>query len=229
MNKVPYILCIETSTVNCSVALVNSETGVVLDVIEDPSTDYSHGRQLHLFVQKLLKNHHLSGTSLQAISVSAGPGSYTGLRIGISAAKGLCLAWNMPLISVSTLRAIAAPYLSKYDNVIVLQDARRMEVFAAIYGKSSSTPAPLVLEKDSFKSYLRDPRSVFVGSGVTKFIELAGGEHHAHIAPDAIPSASQQARIASEKLFSKNFENLAYFEPEYIKQVHIAKPKSVHS
>ena len=124
------ILCIETATTNCSVAL--GKKGKVLALKEDYSSSYSHAERLHLFIEQILQENDLKPQDLSAIAVSKGPGSYTGLRIGVSAAKGLCFALDLPLISIPTLRALALQVKQEKDGFIIpLLDARRMEVYTA--------------------------------------------------------------------------------------------------
>jgi len=126
-----YILNIETSTTNCSVAL--SQNGIVVGIKEDNNLEYSHAERLHVYIDEVLKVAKISIDQLEAIAVSKGPGSYTGLRIGVSAAKGLSYALNIPLISVPTLEALAHQIEIPKGAIVAMLDARRMEVYSAIY------------------------------------------------------------------------------------------------
>ena len=123
-----YILNIETSTTNCSVAL--SKNGKVIGLKEDNSLEYSHAERLHIHIDEVLKTAQISKNQLNAIAISKGPGSYTGLRIGVSAAKGLCFALNIPLISVPTLEALAHQIENPKGTIVAMLDARRMEVYS---------------------------------------------------------------------------------------------------
>ena len=126
-----FILSIETATTNCSVSL--SKEGKLIALKEDYSDKYSHAERLHVFIQELMVENNIDKGNLDAIAVSKGPGSYTGLRIGVSAAKGLCYALDIPLIAVSTLQSLAAQVKENHGFVIPMLDARRMEVYSAIF------------------------------------------------------------------------------------------------
>jgi len=127
------ILCIETTTTNCSVAL--SVDGVVVSLKEDNNKQYSHAEKLHLFIEDVLAESKVSKNKLDAIAVSKGPGSYTGLRIGVSAAKGLCFALEIPLISIPTLEALACQVKNTDGIIVPMLDARRLEVYSAVFSK----------------------------------------------------------------------------------------------
>ena len=144
------ILNIETATKSCSVAL--AKDGQLLDCIEEVSEKYSHAEQLTVFIQDILAKHQFSTKDLDAVAISSGPGSYTGLRIGVSTAKGMCYALDIPLISVSTLEAMAQVVKDDYAEHILcpMIDARRMEVYCAFFGKHHSPVSAKVIEADSF-------------------------------------------------------------------------------
>lgn len=209
------VLCIETATTNCSVAL--SVNGSVIAFREDPDKNYSHAEELHVFIEEILVETKVEKASLDAIAVSKGPGSYTGLRIGVSAAKGLCYALDIPLISIPTLEVLA----SKVDGatiVVPMLDARRMEVYAAVYaeGKEIRETRAEILNETSFADYLSAGKTIFIGSGVEKF--KTNCEHpNAAFITDELPSAKQMAVLAAEKYNEKAFEDVAYFEPYYLK------------
>ena len=212
------ILCIETASTNCSVALASE--GEVLAMKEDYSDNYSHAERLHVFIQELLKEENLRAEELSAIAVSKGPGSYTGLRIGVSAAKGLCFALGLPLISIPTLLSMAHQVIAEETEFIIpLFDARRMEVYTAGF---TADKKPLfdtraeILSEDSFLEYLDRGTVTFLGSGVEKFREICGHKN-AYFLEGKLPSASEMAFLAEEKFRSKNFEDVAYFEPYYLK------------
>ena len=149
-----YILNIETSTTNCSVSLFNDLE--LVDCIEENTHDYSHSKSLHVFIDSVLNNSKISPKDLSAISVSKGPGSYTGLRIGVASAKGLCYALDIPLISIETLEILSQNVFNK-GIVIPCLDARRMEVYSAVFNKKNDrirdTKAEILTE-DSFNNYL---------------------------------------------------------------------------
>ncbi|PKA83273.1 tRNA threonylcarbamoyladenosine biosynthesis protein TsaB [Ulvibacter sp. MAR_2010_11] len=210
------ILCLETATTNCSVAL--SVNGSVIAIQEDRSTTYSHAEKLHPFIEKVLSQAKVSYDAIDAVAVSKGPGSYTGLRIGVSAAKGLCFALDVPLIAVPTLELLALQIREKTTYVIPLIDARRMEVYSAVFseGKEIRTTAAEILLETSFSEFLEKNTVSFIGSGVEKFIPLCDHKNAVFI-EDGMPSANEIAAIAENKYKISDFENVAYFEPYYLK------------
>ena len=212
------ILCIETATTNCSVAL--SVDGKVIGLKEDYNNTYSHAERLHVYIEEILQKNNISKTQLDAIAVSKGPGSYTGLRIGVSAAKGLCFALEIPLISIPTLDALAYQ-VKENDGVIVsMLDARRMEVYAAIYTSESKeqireTKAE-VLDEYSFSEYLEKGTVYFLGDGVEKF-KVICTHKNAVFLEDKLPSANEMGFLAFNKYKKSDIEDVAYFEPYYLK------------
>lgn len=212
------ILCIETATTNCSVAI--GKEGKVVVLKEDYSDNYSHAERLHLFIEEVLKEHQIDPAQLSAIAVSKGPGSYTGLRIGVSAAKGLCFSLDIPLISVPTLEALSLQVpKEKGDYIIPLLDARRMEVYTAGFTSERkevfSTRAE-ILDPSSFSEYLNRGKVTFIGNGVEKFRGIC--EHkNANFIIGKLPSAGEMVALAEDKFRSKDFEDVAYFEPFYLK------------
>jgi tRNA threonylcarbamoyladenosine biosynthesis protein TsaB len=125
------ILCLETATTNCSVAL--SVNGSVIVLQEDNSNQFSHAEKLHVYIEDVLTKANIDKSDLDAIAVSKGPGSYTGLRIGVSAAKGLCYALDIPLIAIATLQSLAFQVKTKESFIVSMLDARRMEVYSAVF------------------------------------------------------------------------------------------------
>ena len=212
------ILCIETATTNCSVAL--GQDGKLLALKEDNSNSYSHAERLHLFIEEILKENALSAGNLDAIAVSKGPGSYTGLRIGVSAAKGLCFSLNLPLISVPTLESLAHQVKeNESDFIIPMLDARRMEVYTAGFTGSKKPifeTRSQILDTASFQENLKNGSVTFIGSGVEKFKEICSHKN-AHFMEGKMPSAAQMTALAEDKFRSKDFEDVAYFEPYYLK------------
>ncbi len=216
------ILCIETATTNCSVAL--GRDGGILAIKEDYSDNYSHAERLHIFIEEILKENQLSPEDLDAIAVSKGPGSYTGLRIGVSAAKGLCFALNIPLISVSTLASLAHQVGEEEGDFIVpLLDARRMEVYTAGF---TANKQPLfntfakILDENSYNEYFEKGKVTFIGNGVEKFEKICT-HSNAKFLRDKLPSAAQMPSLAEKKYQEELFEDVAYFEPYYLKDFMI--------
>ncbi|MCL6216814.1 tRNA (adenosine(37)-N6)-threonylcarbamoyltransferase complex dimerization subunit type 1 TsaB [Zunongwangia pacifica] len=212
------ILCLETATTNCSVALC--EEGNLIALKEDNSKGYSHAEKLHVFIDEILKENNLKIDNLDAIAISKGPGSYTGLRIGVSAAKGLCFAQDIPLISVPTLTALAKQVNPKEgEQIIPMLDARRMEVYSAVFDSAFNqireTKAQ-VLSEESFQEELAKGKVYFIGNGVAKFREIC--EHpNAEFIEDRLPSVKEMNTIAYDKYKISDIEDVAYFEPYYLK------------
>ena len=213
------LLCIETATTNCSVTL--SVNGSVTAFREDPDKNYSHAEQLHVFIEEILAEANLEKASLDAIAVSKGPGSYTGLRIGVSTAKGLCYALDIPLIAIPTLQVLASKVETTKADVPML-DARRMEVYAAVYaeGNEIRETRAEILNENSFAEYLSAGKTIFIGNGVEKFKTIC--KHpNAQFIVDNLPSAKEMAVLAEKKYNTKAFEDVAYFEPYYLKDFKI--------
>ena len=212
------ILCLETATTNCSVAV--GVDGKVKSLIEDNSPNYSHSEQLHVFISQAVDKASISLKDLDAIAVSKGPGSYTGLRIGVSSAKGLCYSMDIPLISIPTLKSMATQVqLNPKEVVIPLLDARRMEVYSCAFDAGhvalSETKAEVISE-DSFEKYKSFQKIHLVGSGSKKCIEVLTDDIF-QFQPNVIPSANEMASLAEKKYGMGEFEDVAYFEPYYLK------------
>lgn len=211
------ILCLETSTTNCSVSL--GKAGVILSSKEVNSEGFSHSEQLHSFIDELLKQQNFSAKHLDAVSVSKGPGSYTGLRIGVSAAKGLAYALDIPLISVSTLLCLAKQVDVNEGLIVPMLDARRMEVYSEVFDTEFNSVRKIkaeILNETSFKEELNSGKVHFIGSGVEKF-EAICDHPNAMFHHDKLPSAKEQFFIAKQKFEENIFEDVAYFEPFYLK------------
>ncbi len=220
-----WILHIETSTKNCSVAL--SCDNKLIDFIEKSSENYSHGEQLHPFIQKLIFRSKISLTNLSAISVSKGPGSFTGLRIGASAAKGLCYSLNIPLISLNSLLILAQDInVSKGTLLAPMIDARRMEVYTKIldyqYNVVEKTWAE-VLTEFSFKKYLLKHNIVAFGNGASKTKNLITDSKYKVLDELYQPSAKNMINLSYNKFKNNEFEDVAYFEPYYLKEFYTTK------
>lgn len=225
------ILNIETSTSVCSVAL--SADGEVL--FEKCSYEGpSHAALLGVYVEEALEVAKEKGIKLEAVAVSSGPGSYTGLRIGVSVAKGLCFGFGIPLISVHTLEILTVEALKRQGDegdclYCAMLDARRMEVYAAIYDVNLHTVRPAsadIVDGETYASYLENKKVCFFGNGAAKCREVIASPNAIFI-DDVHPLAVNMIPLA-EKAFAENrFENVAYFEPFYLKefQATIAKNK----
>ncbi len=210
------ILHLETSTKACSVAL--SKDGSIVALKESLSDEFSHSENLTVFVQSVIKEAGIELKDLSAISVASGPGSYTGLRIGVSTAKGLCYSLEKPLIAIDSLISLAVLAKEKHPstNLCAMIDARRKEVYCAIYASDLTLIKPItadILDEDSYKEY--EP-FVYFGDGAEKMQEdwqgrncVADTEIHA--------SAKGQIALAFEKFQAQQFEDVAYFEPYYLK------------
>ncbi len=221
-----YILNIETATTNCSVSL--SKEGEILVLKEDYNSNYSHAESLHLFIAAVIKEANLKPQHLDAIAVSKGPGSYTGLRIGVSAAKGLCFSLDKPLISIDTLEALSHQVVIENGCIVPMLDARRMEVYAAVYDKDHQKIRAIeaqILDEHSFKTFLDAGPVYFIGNGVEK-TKLIITHPNAVFIENKLPSAKEMAKLADAKYKKSDIENVAYFEPFYLKDFIGTKAKS---
>lgn len=221
-----YILSIETTTTNCSVAL--SENGNTIVLKEDYDKNYSHAERLHVYIDAVLKQANISQNDLSAIAVSKGPGSYTGLRIGVSAAKGLSYALGIPLISIPTLEALAHQVQANEGVIVSMLDARRQEVYSGVfdvnYNQVRETQAQ-ILDEQAFVDYLSKGKVHFIGNGVEKTKTII--DHpNAVFVEGKLPSANEMGKLAYAKYKISNFEDVAYFEPYYLKDFIVIKPKS---
>ncbi len=213
------ILCLETATPSCSVALVHK--GEVLACEEDPKGQ-NHSEKITLFIDSVMKKAGISYNDLDAVAVSMGPGSYTGLRIGVSTAKGLCYAVSKPLIAIPTLEAMA--YGVETHGCASLRvpmiDARRMEVYAAIFdenvNKIKDTEA-VIIDENSFSDLKKDHHLYLFGDGADKCAELFANDEKITVIKDFYCSAKYMNVIAQRKLDAKDFVDVAYFEPFYLK------------
>lgn len=222
-----FILNIETSTTNCSVSL--SREGETLVLKEDYNSTYSHSERLHVYIDVVLKEAEVSLNELNAIAISKGPGSYTGLRIGVSAAKGLCFALDKPLISIPTLEVLAHQIKIEDGVIVPMLDARRMEVYSAVYNSDyhqiRETQAE-ILGEDSFNEYLEKGTVYFIGNGVEKSKTLITHANAVFI-DNKLPSANEMSLLAYNKYKKNDTEDVAYFEPYYLKDFIAIKPKKI--
>jgi len=221
------ILNIETATKNCSVSLSNN--GEVIALKELNEGQFSHAEKLHTFIENVIVDAGITLRNIDAVSVSKGPGSYTGLRIGVSTAKGLCFSLNKPLLSVETLTILAnAIEVSENEFIIPLIDARRMEVYSAIFDHNhqmiKETSAEIIDEK-SYLEFLNKGKVYFLGDGSEKCKNVIQHEN-AIFLDNYFPSAKYMSKLSFEKYKKKQLEDLAYFEPFYLKDFIAGIPKS---
>ncbi len=218
------ILQLETATGNCSVAL--SENGKTIGIKEKFASNI-HASHITLFIEEVIKSVGKTLNQLEAVAVSKGPGSYTGLRIGVSTAKGLCFALDKPLISVETLEAMCYGVQQKDYYLCPMLDARRMEVYSAVFTENREKKIETganIITKDYLSDLLVNRKILFFGSGAEKCKELLKSEN-AFFIDDFKNSASHFSAIAFEKWQQKQFENVAYFEPYYLKEFMGTIPK----
>jgi len=211
------LLNIETTTTNCSVSL--SKQGETLVLKEDYSANYSHAESLHVFIDEVLKSSKMKLSDIDAITVSKGPGSYTGLRIGVSAAKGLCYALDKPLISVSTLESLSHQVQISDGIIVPMLDARRMEIYSAVFNAGHQMIRDIqaeILEKNLFLEYLEKSKVYFIGNAVDKTKTIIQNKNAVFI-DNKLPSANELSKLAFLKFLRNDFENVAYFEPYYLK------------
>ena len=212
------ILCLETATTNCSVAI--AVDGKIKAIREENSQKFSHAEKLHVFIEAVLKEAKIDKKNLDAVAVSKGPGSYTGLRIGVSAAKGLCFALDIPLISTLTLEVLAQQVQCENCYLIPLLDARRMEVYSCVFNaekKQIRETKAEILNENSFIDFLKERKTIFIGDGAVKFEEICKNEN-AIFQNGLFPSSADMARLAEAKYKISDIENVAYFEPFYLKE-----------
>ena len=228
------ILCIETSTAVCSVALV--ENGNVI-ALRESLDGQNHAEKITIFIDEIMKETNVVYKDLDAIAVSMGPGSYTGLRIGVSTAKGFCYALEKPLIAVDTLAAMAHGFISSQLSAISYQptailcpmiDARRMEVYTAFFNekleRTSETEA-LVIDENSFMELKQNNHLYLFGDGADKLATLFENDKNITVVEKFHCSAAYMATLAEEAFKNKDFVDVAYFEPFYLKNFVPGIPK----
>lgn len=217
-----YILNIETATKNCSVSL--SENGETIAFKELATESFSHAEKLHVFIADVLKEVNLNFKDLNAIAVSQGPGSYTGLRIGVSSVKGLCYALNLPMISIDTL-ALLANQISIEEGIIVpMIDARRLEVYAAFYDTNGNQIREIKAEVIDENTYSEISEKMhLVGDGALKLKSILTNDKFIFHDDVVFPSAKEMSKIAFDKYKKSDFVDVAYFEPFYLKDFVLNK------
>jgi len=222
------ILNIETATKNCSVSL--SQKDEILGLSELNEGQFSHAEKLHTFILDVLRTSGKKMKDIDAIAVSKGPGSYTGLRIGVSAAKGLCFSLDKPLISIPTLTSLAnAISVKEGEFIIPLIDARRMEVYSSVfdnkYQQICETKAEII-DKNSFLEFLERGKVYFLGDGAEKCKEIIKNKN-AIFLEGYFPSAKEMASLSYDKFKKSAAEDIAYFEPYYLKDFVAGIPKKL--
>ena len=219
-----YILNIETATKNCSVALAKDGKTIVCKEIAEEG--YSHAERLHVFIEEIIKEAGITLNDLSAIAVSQGPGSYTGLRIGVSAAKGLCYALDIPLIAVDTLQALASQVAISNGLIIPMIDARRMEVYSAVFAPNLERKREVLAEIITDNSFENLQETLyFVGDCAEKCKSVLTKENYIFLDEIVYPSAKEMSLISFEKFKKSDTVDVAYFEPYYLKDFMITTPK----
>lgn len=221
------ILNIETATTVCSVSISENDKLIALKEIDN---GFTHAENLHVFIKELLTQTNINITDLNAIAVSKGPGSYTGLRIGVSSAKGLCYALNIPLISINTLQVMTNSIVVRKENACYcpMLDARRMEVYTAIFDLNLNEVLPteaLIINEESVEKFKKYSSIYFLGDGMPKCRDILSGISNAKFIENIKPSAQHMLTLSYKKFKEKAFEDVAYFEPFYLKDFMISPKK----
>lgn len=212
------ILNIETATKNCSVSISKEGKTIALKELNDGN--YSHAEKLHELIGQVVLEAKTELSHLKAIAVSKGPGSYTGLRIGVSAAKGLCFALDIPMISINTLQSLALSVSIDKGYKIPLLDARRMEVYSQVFNDKDEKIRDVqaeIIDSGSFSEFLKAEKVYFFGDGTEKCKEIIAHKNAVFI-DEKFPSAKEMSVISYEKYLKNEFEDVAYFEPFYLKE-----------
>jgi tRNA threonylcarbamoyladenosine biosynthesis protein TsaB len=219
------IISLETASTNCSVSVYQGSE--LLAIKEDPSPDYTHGELLHVFMDEAMREAGLHWADLEAVAVSKGPGSYTGLRIGVAAAKGLCFALDIPLIAVETLKSMAFQLKGAEGVLIPMLDARRMEAYVAVFDAEHKQIGPTraeIISGDSFSKWTSQGPVHLLGNGAEKCREvLTHPNFHFHTA--LLPGSREIGLLANDRFQKERFEDVAYFEPFYLKDFILQKKK----
>jgi tRNA threonylcarbamoyladenosine biosynthesis protein TsaB len=227
------ILQIETATTVCSVALA---TGGVVTAFKQVDQRNIHAEVITLYIEELVSSAGINYNDLDAIAISSGPGSYTGLRIGVSTAKGLCYALDKPLIAIETLEAMANGIIAdkslnidKQTLLCPMIDARRMEVYTALFDTSGNrvkATAAEIIDEHSFNEYLANQKILFFGDGAEKCQSVLGNNPNAQFLTGFTNSATHLATQATNKFTNQDFEDVAYFEPYYLKEFLVTSKKA---
>ena len=216
------ILNIETSSKNCSVSV--SKNGQIIGLKEQSYDEYSHSKSLHVFIDEIFKEIELSPQKLSAVAISEGPGSYTGLRIGVAAAKGICIALNIPLIAIDTMQILARKIECADGYIISAMDARRDEIYYSVF-KSNNCKIPIkvgktacmIINSDSFSNYFKSSTVNFIGNCNEKIKSFL--DHKNIIFSDfMLPSANEMGIISFSRFKKSEFEDISDFQPKYLKE-----------
>lgn len=223
------ILNIETATTVCSISL--AKDGHLL-AFKEQDGEYSHAENLTVFIEAVIKQASVNLSDIDAVAVSKGPGSYTGLRIGISTAKGLCYSLNKPLIAVDTLQYLSLmteQKLSAGGLYCPMLDARRMEVYCAVFDSDNNVVKPTaaeIIDANSFSELLNQNIIHFFGNGAEKCKKTFELNENAVFVDNVVPSAIGMIAVSERLFINKEFENVAYFEPFYLKDFIAGKKKA---
>lgn len=217
-----YILNIETATKNCSVSI--AKDGKTIICLELATENFSHAEKLHVFIADVLAQAKISFSDLKAIAVSQGPGSYTGLRIGVSSVKGLCYALNLPMLAIDTLSLLASQITVEEGIVVPMIDARRLEVYSAFYDKRGNQLRDIKAEIIDENSYQEISEKMhLVGDGALKLKSILKDEKFIFHDEIVFPSANEMSKLSFEKYKKSDFVDVAYFEPFYLKDFVLNK------
>ena len=225
------ILCLETATPVCSVALNDSCCTIAL---RETMGQNAHSEKITNFIREVMEVAEIDYRQLDAVAVSKGPGSYTGLRIGVSTAKGICYAADLPLMAIDTLEAMAyglkaklGSQIAENDLLVPMIDARRMEVYAAVFDAQMNKiddTAAIVVDEHSFDEWRKDHRLWLFGDGAPKLTKLFENQSDIKIVDGFAPSAAYMRPLADKALLNHDFVDMAYFEPFYLKDFVAGKP-----
>ena len=228
------ILQIETATTSCSIALAKDGDLISFKQVDQRNI---HAEVITRFIEDLINGTAVTYNDIDAVAVSSGPGSYTGLRIGVSTAKGLCFALDKPLIAIETLEAMAFGLINNYKAFVDAEtllcpmiDARRMEVYTAIFnanGDRIQETSASIIDEHSFKELLADNKILFFGDGAEKCKSVLGANSNTVFIPDFVNSAAYLTQKAFEKFKNNEFVDVAYFEPFYLKEFIAGKKASL--
>jgi len=211
------VLSIDTSTKNCSVSV--SRDSVLLHTIEELSESFTHAEKLHVFCEKIVKKLNISFAQIDAYGFSAGPGSYTGLRIGAAAVKGFAFCFNKPVVLLSTLRILANSFKKKDGLICSLIDSRKGEVYMSLYDFEMNNlvePHSHIITENSLKNYLSRNKVYFVGTGLSKMQNVLCHENAVEI-KNIFPSSKYMTEEVHKEIKKKNFADISNFEPMYLK------------
>lgn len=232
MTNQSHILHIETATPVCAVAVATGDSVLAVREVDEPNI---HASRLTLLINEVMEEANLKFPDLSAVAVSKGPGSYTGLRIGVSTAKGLCFALDIPLIAVHTLDAMAHAFALQYpdfctENALLMPmiDARRMEVYSATYDHALGSVrgvAANIIDANSFDEFDPHQQVYLFGSGADKFADLFKENPAVTVVPDFKNAAAYLANLAYQAYVAEDFEDVAYFEPFYLKEFVATTPR----